>query len=88
MVAGSARVLQAGGRFAFTVQSHPGDGLILGTDARYAHGDALVRETLAAAGLDLERAEPAVVRRENGADVPGRVIVARQRSRSRVRCTP
>lgn len=88
MVAGSARVLRAGGRFAFTVQSHPGDGLILGPDARYAHGDALVRETLAAAGLDLERAEPAGVRRENGAEVPGRVIVARQRSRSRVRGGP
>lgn len=79
VVSGSARVLRPGGRFAFTVQSHPGDGLILGADARYAHGDALVRETLAGAGLALERAEPAVVRRENGADVPGQVIVARRR---------
>ncbi|MCJ2044686.1 methyltransferase domain-containing protein [Methylobacterium sp. J-078] len=88
MVSGSARVLRAGGRFAFTVQSHSGDGLILGPDARYAHGDALVRETLAAAGLDLERFAPAVARRENGVDVPGRVIVARRPDRSRFRCRP
>jgi predicted TPR repeat methyltransferase len=79
MVSGSARVLRRGGRFAFTVQSHAGDGLILGADARYAHGEALVQETLAAAGLSREFAQPAVVRRENGADVPGRVIVARRR---------
>ncbi|MGU3360609.1 methyltransferase domain-containing protein [Methylobacterium sp. M6A4_1b] len=88
MVAGSARVLRAGGRFAFTVQSHPGDGLVLGADARFAHGDALVREILAGAGFDLELCRPAVARRENGVDVPGRVIVARRPDPSRLRCGP
>ncbi|MCJ2036735.1 class I SAM-dependent DNA methyltransferase [Methylobacterium sp. J-068] len=84
----TARVLASGGRFAFTVQSHPGDGLILGADSRYAHGDALVREAVAAAGFDLVVLEPASVRRENGADVPGRVVVARRPGGSRSRSDP
>jgi predicted TPR repeat methyltransferase len=85
VLAGTARVLRPGGRFAFTVQSHPGDGLILGADARYAHGEALVREAVAAAGLDLRSLEPVAVRRENGADVPGRVVVAEKPGGSRFR---
>jgi predicted TPR repeat methyltransferase len=88
VLAATARALRPNGRFAFTVQSHPGDGLILGTDARYAHGDALVREAIAAAGLDLQVFEPAAVRRENGIDVPGRVVVAGKPAGSRSRLVP
>lgn len=85
VLAAAARVLRPGGRFAFTVQSHPGDGLILGTDARYAHGDALVQGAVPAAGLALTRFTSASPRRENGRDVPGRVVVAEKPGASRLR---
>lgn len=78
VLAATARVLRPGGHFAFTVQTHPGDGLILGADARYAHGDALVRTAVPPVGLTLEHFEPAAPRRENGCDVPGRVVGARK----------
>ncbi len=73
---GAARVLRPGGRVAFSVQSHAGDGLVLGADARYAHGDALVRGAVARAGLILAHLEPATLRRERGLPVPGRIVVA------------
>lgn len=82
------RVLRPGGRFAFTIQSHPGDGVRLGPDARYAHGDALVRETLTGAGLTIVANEAASLRRENGVDVPGRVVVACKGGGSRSRLPP
>lgn len=82
MLAGAARVLRPGGHLAFTVQSHPGDGWVLGPDARYAHGDPLVRDTLTRSGFTPETLAPAVIRRENGADVAGRIVVARREGTS------
>lgn len=76
LLAAAARVLRPGGRFAFTVQSHAGDGLLLGPDARYAQSDALVRETVAAAGLTLRGFTAATLRRERDSDVLGRIAVA------------
>ncbi|NEU12345.1 methyltransferase domain-containing protein [Methylobacterium sp. BTF04] len=78
---GVARVLRPRGRFAFTVQSHDGDGLVLGADARYAHADTLVSEAVALAGLDLCSLTAAAVRRERGIDVPGRIVVASRPAR-------
>ncbi|SFG35996.1 class I SAM-dependent DNA methyltransferase [Methylobacterium gossipiicola] len=78
VVDGAARVLRPGGHLAFSVQSHTGDGLILGTDARYAHGDALVRDAVARAGLTLLCLESATLRHEAGRAVPGRIVVARK----------
>ena len=46
-----ARVLDAGGLFAFTVETHDGDGVILRETLRYAHGEDHVRAALADAGL-------------------------------------
>ena len=37
------RVLKPGGFFAFTVQAHDGDGVILGADSRYSHGEPYLR---------------------------------------------
>ncbi|TGD96271.1 class I SAM-dependent DNA methyltransferase [Methylobacterium nonmethylotrophicum] len=72
----TARVLEPGGLFAFTVQSHPGaHGTVLGTDGRYAHGVESVREDAAAAGLRVALLEPAEIRRQNGVGVPGWLAV-------------
>ncbi len=73
-----ARALRPGGLFAFSVQSCAGDGFVLGPDARYAQSDKLVCDGLARAGLTLRSLTPAALRRERGADVPGRVVVARR----------
>ncbi|SFU53175.1 Predicted methyltransferase, contains TPR repeat [Methylobacterium sp. 174MFSha1.1] len=72
----TARVLAPGGLFAFTVQGHAGArGTVLGADGRYAHGVENVREDAAAAGLAIALLEPAEIRRQNGAGVPGWLAV-------------
>jgi predicted TPR repeat methyltransferase len=70
-----ARVLRPGGLAAFTVQSHDGDGGLLGADGRYAHADAHVTAAASGAGLEVLRLHEADVRREGGRPVPGRVVV-------------
>ena len=82
VLSGMARVLRPGGRAAFTVQSHDGDGVVLGADGRYAHADACLATAADAAGFADLAIRPAVVRRENGADVPGRTVIAVKRSAS------
>jgi predicted TPR repeat methyltransferase len=76
LLAEVARVLAPRGLFAFTVESHAGEGVVLGEGLRYAHGAASVRALVAAAGLTLARLEPASARTESGAQVPGLVAVA------------
>ena len=53
VVAAVARVLAPGGFFAFTVETHSGDGVKLLPTLRYAHGEPLLRGALADAGLTL-----------------------------------
>jgi len=72
-----ARVLGPGGTFAFTVETHAGDGATLGPSLRYSHGAAHVREALS--GFRLLALEPASSRTEAGAPVPGLVAVAERR---------
>ena len=43
VLAEARRVLVAGGLLAFTVETHGGDGVILGEGLRYAHGAGYVR---------------------------------------------
>ena len=71
-----ARVLAPGDLFAFTVESHAGDGVVLQPTLRYAHGAAHARGALANAGLDLRLLRPATTRIEQGAPVAGLVAVA------------
>ncbi|HEY0234523.1 MAG TPA: methyltransferase domain-containing protein [Afipia sp.] len=75
---GAARVLRSGGLFAFTTETHKGDGVILGAGLRYAHGAEHVRSALAGAGLILCSLDPASTRSENHEPVPGLVVVARK----------
>jgi predicted TPR repeat methyltransferase len=65
------------GLFAFTAQSHEGDGFVLGTDHRFNHSGfylgALAREK----GFTVVLMNNAVSRQEKGVDVPGLVAVLR-----------
>jgi len=78
VLAGIDRVLRPGGLGAFTVQSHDGDGAVLGTDGRYAHTDSHIAASAVQAGLEILTLRPADVRREGGRPVPGRVVVLRR----------
>ena len=70
------RVLASGGLLAFTVETHGGDGVILGEGLRYAHGAGFVRASIADAGLTLSGCEDLSARNEDNTPVPGLVVVA------------
>jgi predicted TPR repeat methyltransferase len=70
------RVLISGGLLAFTVETHAGEGIILGEGLRYAHGAAYVRAAVEEAGLALSLLEDLSARNEDNAPVPGLVVVA------------
>lgn len=72
----SARVLKRGGLFAFTVQSHDGEGVVVGADRRFAHGEGWLRQRLREAGLRPLLLEPASTRQDRGVAVPGLLVVA------------
>ncbi len=76
VVAAAARVLAPGGVFAFTVETHPGDGSKLLPTLRFAHGETYLRAAIAAAGLRLLKLDAAPIRTENGVPVQGLVLVA------------
>ena len=76
IVADAARVLTAGGLFAFTTETHHGDGVVIGEGLRYAHAAAYVRSAVQAAGLKLALLEDRSARNEDYAPVPGLVVVA------------
>ncbi len=76
VLAEARRVLVAGGLLAFTVETHGGDGVILGEGLRYAHGAGYVRRTIEAAGLALSQLEDLSARNEDNVPVPGLVVVA------------
>jgi predicted TPR repeat methyltransferase len=69
-------VLTAGGLVAFTVETHDGEGVILGQGLRYAHAASYVRSRIKAAGLALSLLEDLSARNEDNAPVPGLVVVA------------
>jgi predicted TPR repeat methyltransferase len=72
----AARVLAPGGLLAFTVETHPADGVRIGGGLRYAHGEAYVRAQLQVAGLTLAHCEDLSARNEDAIPVPGLVVVA------------
>jgi predicted TPR repeat methyltransferase len=76
LLAEAKRVLAAGGLLAFTLETHGGDGVILGEGLRYAHGAAYVRAAIGEAGLTLVRLEELSARNEDNTPVPGLVGVA------------
>ena len=70
------RVLASGGVLAFTLETHDGNGIILGEGLRYAHAAEYVRSALVRAGLKLLTLQPASPRIENNEPVRGLVVVA------------
>ncbi len=76
IVAGVTRVLARDGLFAFTVETHAGDGVKLLPTLRYAHGEAYVRRVLAEAGFAIVHLAKSPVRTERGAPVDSLVVVA------------
>ena len=72
----STQLLATEGLFAFTVETHPHDGVMLGRKLRYAHGEKHVRDALAAAGLTLHRLDAVSTRMEADEPVPGLLIIA------------
>jgi predicted TPR repeat methyltransferase len=76
LVRAVARVLEDGGLFAFTVETHDGNGVLLRETMRYAHAEDHVRAALAGAGLACASLTAAASRREKSIPVPGLVVVA------------
>lgn len=70
------RVLTPLGLFAFTVETHDGDGVLLRDTLRYAHGAAHLRGAIEDAGLSLVHLQEAATRTEKNRPVPGLVAVA------------
>lgn len=68
------RVLEQGGLLAFTVQAHAGEGVTLGKDARYAHGEHHLRAIAAEAGFGVLLFEAVSTRQDRGLDVPGWLV--------------
>ena len=76
VLAEAGRVLAPGGAFAFTLETHKGDGVIIGAGLRYAHATEYVRERILAAGLAVAHLEQASPRNEDNEPVQGLVVVA------------
>ena len=76
VIADCAQTLEPHGLLAFTVETHDGDGVILGDKLRYAHGAAYVRDAIKRAELKLLLLESASTRNDGGVAVPGLVVVA------------
>jgi predicted TPR repeat methyltransferase len=72
----ASRVLVPGGLLAFTLETHDGEGFIMGEGRRYAHSAPYVRASIEAAGLVLLQLDQQAVRTERGVPVPSLGIVA------------
>jgi predicted TPR repeat methyltransferase len=79
VLAAITSVLSVGGLTAFTVETHDGQGIVLGEKLRYAHSAAHVHAAIAEAGLDVVVLEDASTRNEAGMPVPGLLAVAQRR---------
>jgi predicted TPR repeat methyltransferase len=78
-----ARVLAPDGVFAFTVETHGGDGVKLLPTLRYAHGETYVRGVLRDAALTVMRLEREAVRSEKGVPVDSLIVVAQPSTETR-----
>ena len=70
------RVLAPGGVFAFTLETHKGEGVMIGEGLRYAHAAEYVRGQVVEVRLALAHLERASPRTEDSEPVQGLVIVA------------
>jgi predicted TPR repeat methyltransferase len=75
VLAAAFRVLEPGGRLAFTIQTHPGEGVVLGADCRVHHAPALVRMLGLGAGFVIVREMALSARQDRGMAVPGGLFI-------------
>ncbi len=87
VLAAVAHVLAPGGFFAFTVETHSGDGVKLLPTLRYAHGEPHIRRALKDAGLALAFLSEVSVRSEKGVPVDSLVVVAQASTAPRAAVT-
>jgi len=73
-----ARVLRPGGLFAFTTQSGPDQGFVVGDDLRFRHSEAYLRALASAHGFAVAEFFAVSTRRDRGLDVPGWACVLRK----------
>jgi len=81
LFAEAARVLEQHGLFVFTIETHDGEGGILGEKLRFQHARDYVCGALEAAGLTPVVLRHASIRVDGNIPVPGLVVVAEQRDR-------
>lgn len=67
--------ISASGLFAFTVETHGGEGVILRDTLRFAHGEPHLRTAAENAGLKILQLEKASIRREKDIPVEGLLAV-------------
>jgi predicted TPR repeat methyltransferase len=77
VLAACAQVLAPSGVCAFTVETHPDEGVKLLETLRYAHGEPYVRRALTGAGLAAASISKAAVRSEKGVPVDSLVVIAK-----------
>ena len=70
-----ARVLARGGLFAFTAESHDGEGYIIDDETRYAHSQEYIEAMAREAGVSVLLLNAASTRRNKGVAVPGLIGV-------------
>jgi predicted TPR repeat methyltransferase len=70
------RVLASDGLFACTLETHDGEGVILGAGLRYGHSAGYIADVLAGAGLRQLHLAKVSTRDESAVPVPGLVVVA------------
>jgi predicted TPR repeat methyltransferase len=71
-----ARVLDDDGRFGFTVETHAGEGAIVGPKMRYQHSAEFVRGAIVDAGMTVRCLDAVSTRNENRVPVPGLLAIA------------
>lgn len=76
VLAEAHRVLRPSGLVTFTVETHDGEGVIMGKGLRYAHGAEYVRGVIQSTVLQLKHLEPASPRTEEQLPVRGLAVVA------------
>jgi predicted TPR repeat methyltransferase len=70
-----SRALKPGGLFACSIEEYAGNGFFLHSESRFSHSMSYMREQADAARLVEIAARQIPIRRNEGADVPGWILV-------------
>jgi len=77
VIQAAAKALRPGGRLAFIVEAHEGEGLALRSSGRFAHAPAYLRQLAAAARLSEVSFASAVARTDRNQNIESLVVVLR-----------